>query len=205
MSEPIAVITQFWDATDESFAFSRCYDEAWVEKLYRGFKRNLTIPFRFVCFSEKDRTYSEPIEQRRIIGKPGYGSCIQTFTLDCPSIIVGLDTVITGNCDALAEYALSNRTLALPRDPYAPERACNGVCLVPAGHRHIADLHEGQNDMDWIRQFPHEFIDDLFPKQVNSYKVHVKEQGLNDTRICYFHGLEKPHEIDEPWLADHWG
>ncbi len=201
----ITIATQLWDATDESFSFSRMYDTSWVEKLYRGFQRNLTHPFRFICYSEKERTYAEPIEQRRIIGEPSYASCIQLFNLEGPLIICGLDTIVTGNCDGLAEYALLGKpALALPRDPYHPSVACNGVCLVPKGHTHIASLHEGQNDMAWVRQFPHVFIDDVFPGQVLSYKVHVKEQGLNDTRICYFHGALKPHEIDEPWIKECW-
>jgi hypothetical protein len=47
-------------------------------------------------------------------------------------------------------------------------------------------------------------IDDLFPGQVRSYKGHVRQNGLGDTRICYFHGELKPHQIDEPWIREHW-
>ncbi len=30
------------------------YDAAYVEKLYRGFQRNLTIPFGFICLVDKN-------------------------------------------------------------------------------------------------------------------------------------------------------
>jgi hypothetical protein len=49
-------------------------------------------------------------------------------------------------------------------------------------------------------------IDDLFPGQVVSYKGEVKKHGLTDaTRIVYFHGQDKPHELPHVgWIARHW-
>lgn len=120
-------------------------------------------------------------------------------------ILVGLDTVVTGNCDHLVDYCYTAEHFALPRDPYNKAQACNGVALVPAKHGHIGHDHNGENDMEWVRKFPHNYIDDLFPGQVNSYKGHVESYGLGDTRICYFHGMKKPHQLSrEPWIKKHW-
>jgi hypothetical protein len=120
-------------------------------------------------------------------------------------ILTGLDTVITGNVDHLAKYCLTSDVIALPRDPYAKERACNGVALVPAGNAKVYEDWRGENDMEWMRKQPHQFIDDLFPDQVVSYKGHVMEHGVGDARIVYFHGRMKPHELsDLPWIAEHW-
>ena len=199
----ITIATLLWRPNSKSYPFSRMYDESWVEKLYRGFHRNLTQPFRFICFTDMRRSYSEPIEQKFIEGPIDYHCCTQPYRLGDPMILVGLDTVIVGNVDHLAEYCIKSDVLALPRDPYHPERACNGVALVPAGHQDIAG-NPGENDMVWVRRFPHKYIDDLFPGQVVSYKGHVKKNGLGDARIVYFHGKEKPHEIEEDWLKDHW-
>ncbi len=35
----LTVATLFWQPNVASRDFSRCYDESWVEKLYRGFRR----------------------------------------------------------------------------------------------------------------------------------------------------------------------
>jgi hypothetical protein len=202
----ITIATLFWQPNAKSKAFSCCYSEEWVEKLYRGFARNLTEPFRFVCYTDRDRTFAEPIEQVRMrSAEPGYGDCIQPYELNVPMILVGLDTVVTGNCDHLAAYCFTADTIALPRDPYAKHQACNGVALVPAGNGHVWERWDGENDMVWCRQQPHVFIDDLWPGQVHSWKGAVKRQGLGDTRICYFHGAEKMHELpDVGWIAEHW-
>lgn len=201
----LTVATLLWDANGSSKSFSRAYDETWVEKLYRGVARNLTLPFRFVCFTDRERVFGEPIEQVRIADpEPSYATCIEPYRLGQPMILMGLDTVIVGNIDHLAGYCFVSDRVALPRDPYRRQIACNGVALVPAGQEVIGLTHSGENDMDWVRSFPHDFIDDIWPGHVVSYKVVAKVCGIDEARIVYFHGEEKPHQISEPWLADHW-
>jgi hypothetical protein len=201
------VCTLFWQPNRASRDFSRCYDESWVEKLYRGFRRNLTVPFRFLAFVDRSYRFAEPdIEQMRLLdAEPSYASCIQPYRLGVPTILVGLDTVVVGNIDHMAEYCLSANRFALPRDPYHPNIACNGVALVPAGHQLIGTAHEGENDMEWVRRFPHRYLDQVFPGQVLSYKGHVEKRGLGDARIVYFHGLKKSHELGHvAWIREHW-
>lgn len=207
----ITVATLLWDSNRNSKSFSSMYDETWVTKLYAGFARNLTMPFRFVLYTDRGRTFDVPVTQRRIDSTlPSYGDCIQPFELNEPMILVGLDTVICGNVDHLAEYALSADVMALPVDPYAKgpggsRIACNGVCLVPAGHRFVWDTWNGQNDMEWLRRMEHVFIDDTFPGEVVSFKAHAKPKGYDGARIVYFHGREKPHELpNHPLIREHW-
>jgi hypothetical protein len=203
----LTVCTLLWDANRLSKDFSRIYSEEWVEKLYRGFARNLTAPFRFVLYTDRERAFTAPVEQivEPGLGQGGYGDCIRPYAMGVPMILVGLDTVVTGNCDALAEYCLTANRFALPLDPYHPNICCNGVSLTPAGHGLIATAHEGENDMVWCRSFPHRVIDRVFPGQVVSYKGHVEKRGLGDARIVYMHGLKKAHELTHlDWVREHW-
>lgn len=202
----LTVCTLFWKANRHSKSFSSMYDETWVEKLYRGFARNLTQPFRFVCFVNAEHRFAEPIEQALYLPpEPTYADCIKPYCLGEPMILVGLDTVVTGNIDHLADYCMTADKIALPRDPYAPHRACNGVALVPAGWERIATEHRGENDMDHVRAYPHAYLDDLFPSEVVSWKGHVETRGASTARIIYFHGERKPHQLrDHPLIADHW-
>lgn len=196
-----------WDANEHSFEFSRGYDESWAEKLYRGFARNLTVPFRFVLFTDRDRRFAEPIEKMPIERRPiHYGACVEPFKLNAPMIFVGLDTVIVGNIDKLARWCLENPgKLVLPKHPYE-DWSINGVVLWGGGNRRIFDDWAGENDMDWMRSFPHERIDDLWSRKVVSYKAHVAKQGLsNKARIVYFHGQPKPDTLGHlPWIRECW-
>lgn len=208
----ITIACAFWDANPLSKQFSRHYTEADVCALYRGFKRHLTVPFRFVCWSEKERDYAETeIEQRRLVdARPSYGSLTQCYELNEPTIMVGLDTVIVGNCDHIASYCLEAEKPAVPMDPFIPDTVCNGVTLVPAGNDWLWREYHGQNDMDWIRDSWKAgrviAFDKLFPNQIVSYKRHIERGGLTDeTRICYFHGERKPHELPHvAWIGRHW-
>jgi hypothetical protein len=203
----ITIATLLWDKNAKSRSFSQMYDEKWVTRLYDGCARNLSQPFRFVLFTDRARDLPAYIEQERMKElKPSYADCIEPFRLGVPMILMGLDTVITGSIDHLAHYCLRDDVnLALPRDPNDRTRSCNGVVLTPAGQQRIYENWAGENDMDWLRAQRHDFIDDLFPGQVVSYKGDVKKNGLGDARIVYFHGQEKPHQLlSEPWIKEHW-
>lgn len=207
----ITIATLLWEPNEQSASFSTHYTETDVERLYRGFERNLTVPFRFVCFVDRVRQFDEPILQELIEGKPNYGSCIQPYRMNEPMILVGLDTVVVGNCDHLAAYALGGKKLAVPLDPLHPPKVCNGVALVPQGSAWIAsERPDDQNDMEWIRTLHGRgevaVIDDIFPGQVVSYKGEVAKRGLSDeTRIVYFHGIPKMHQLPHVgWIARLW-
>lgn len=203
----IYVVTCLWQANEKSQPFSRGYTEEWVEKLYRGFYRNLTKPFRFICFTDKRREFSENIFQLRLqSAKPDYGCFIEPYRLNVPMILVGLDTIVVGNIDHMADYCLNETMMALPRNPYQLDQSINGVALVPAGNRSIFDSWAGENDMEWLRRFPNKWIDDLFYGQVLSLKAHdVRRKGLQEARVVYTHGNPKPNELLHlDWVRDHW-
>lgn len=202
----LTIATLLWDPNVKSKDFSQCYDESWVDKLYWGFHRNYSKEFRFVLFTDRPRLLGNYVEQEAIsVSKPDYSTCIEPYKLNEPMILVGLDTVITGDISPLADYCMTQKDIALPRDPYRPNIACNGVALVPAGNARIAEEHNGENDMEWVRKFPHKFLDDEFPGMVKSYKGHVEKTGLRDARIVYFHGQKKPHQLQHlDWVKKHW-
>lgn len=212
----ITVCCGLWDANQFSKQFSRHYTETDVEKLYRGFKRHLSVPFRFICWSERERTYSEPeIEQRRFRAEtPVYGSLTELYALNEPMILVGLDTIVVGSCDHFAAYCIGADKPAAPLDPFKQGTVCNGVVLVPGGcdwlYHEWARERPTSNDMDWIRDLYKAkrliAFDALFPGQIVSYKASVREHGLSeDTRIVYFHGEAKPHQLPHiGWIARNW-
>lgn len=204
----IIAATMIWDANEHSAKTSRCYSEKWVEKLYRGFKRNITRDFRFICFTERTRKFSEAsIEQLPILSPDITWNClIEPFRLDEPMILVGLDTLITGNIDHFVDYCEKEKLIALPRDPYQPQQSINGVCLIPAGNKYIYDSWRGENDMAWLRTFPCNYIDDLWPGHAISCKASkVLILGKQESRIIYFHGKPKMDTLlDCDFVKENW-
>lgn len=204
----LTIVTPLWSANKNSFAFSRCYNEEWVDRLYRGFARNLTRPFRFVCLTDKARVFAHPqIEQDRFSAAlPTYSDGYELYKIEGPLIVLGLDTVIVGNIDHFAAWCEGADRLGLPRHPGNASLACNGVVFAPADHHHVVSEWRGEDDMETVCKHPHMIIDDEWPGQVISFKGAGQPSTLsNDVRIVYFHGRPKMHELAHiPWVQEHW-
>lgn len=197
-----------WDANGRTEPHSRCFDETWVEKLYRGFKRNLTIPFRFVVFTDRKRSFCDGIDQQRLAtNPPDYGCMIEPFKLNEPTIICGLDTIILRNIDHMADYCLMGKAIAAPIHPSKPQDGViNAIVFAPAGHRRVFDDWHGENDMVWLRKFAPVLTDDLWPREILSLKLHdVRRKGTQGASIIYFHGQPKCHQMgDTAWVKQNW-
>lgn len=195
----VTVVTLLYQPPGDAPAWAACYTPAWVDKLYRGVQRHYRGAFNFVCLADDFYEFEEPIDIQPLdlvawmhVAKQCY--CVKGDRL----VVMGLDTIIVGDLSELFAY---NGALAAPRDPYNPSQPCNGVVLCPP--RPDIAVCSG-TDMDVLSKFHPDFIDDLFPGQVRSYKVHVRAEGLGNARIVYFHGWPKPNMISDPWVAEHW-
>lgn len=210
MDRELVVATLMWEPNETSFPTSRCYTEEYPLKLQRGFARHLTIPHRFVLFTDRRRSLPSSIEQvvEPDLGLGGYGDCIRPFKLDAPMILAGLDTLVVGSCDKFARWCLDNpRRMALPKHPYE-DVSINGVVFCGKGLKSsIFDPHRGENDMEWLRQFPHDRTDELWAEKVISYKAHVRPKKKLPTkaRIVYFHGSPKMEAaLGDPIVKTNW-
>jgi hypothetical protein len=175
-------------------AWARCYTPEWVDKLYRGVARHYSRPFRFVCLTDGSYQFAEPVETQPLRPAPWSSASLQLHAIEADRLVImGLDTVITGPLDDIFAYA---GDLAVPRDPYRPGHPCNGVMLCPT-RKDIAAVDGGATDMTALEKFPFDWLDDLYPGQIVSYKAHVRSQGLGDARIVYFHGFPKMSDLPE--------
>lgn len=201
----ITVATCFWRANRHSVPSSSCYTEEWVNRLARAVARNLTYPHRFVVLTDQEYEFAAGVEQERLsTSEPTWASMIEPFRIEGPLIVMGLDTIVRSNIDHLARWCEGAKTIALPRSPGKPY-ACNGVALVPRGQTGVYERWNGENDMEWLREQPHVFIDDLWPEQVVSFKQYARPRGPRGSRIVYFHGAPKMHDVlDLEWVRDHW-
>lgn len=205
----ITFASLLWDANDKSHDFSLAYTEEWAIKLFNGFRRHCTLPYRCVLYTDRQRDLPANIELvvQPDLGKAhDYGDCIRPYEMNVPMILVGLDTLIVGNIDKMARWCLEHPGgLALPKHPYETF-SINGVSLWGGHNPDVFGKWRGENDMDWIRQFPHERMDELWPGKVLSYRAHVHGRPFpQKCRMIYFHGrLKFPELMKEPLIRDNW-
>ena len=188
------------------------YDESWVDKLYRGIERNLTIPFEFICLVDKNYTFGEDINAvrfKRSVDQYGWMSLMEMYRPElCEGIrfTIGLDTIITGPLDDIVTSTVSK--FAACSDPMYPKQICNAVTLsTPEFCEEFWGMWEGNEDkllpdckliLENSAPVPSEMvlmrkyygnsprIDKVFPNKILSYKVHIVDENL----LHYYQELE---------------
>ena len=62
----ITIVTALFNGQQTGIPHSvGIYTPEWVDKLYRGVARNYSGPFNFICLTEKNYDFVEPIKQVR--------------------------------------------------------------------------------------------------------------------------------------------
>ena len=92
------------------------YPAEYVNRLYRMVRKNISIPYRFVCLTENSDGIMDGIETKPIALDPdlhGWWYKLQLFQrklhdLKGPTLFLDLDVVIVDNIDALFDYEVNN-------------------------------------------------------------------------------------------------
>lgn len=199
--------------------------QEYVEKLERAVARNLTIPHRFVCLTEKDLgTDLKGWWVKMKLGTPGLFSG--------PVMYLDLDVVVTQNIDVLPKIAASDRTKVWMRDDFGYSivrprvgigtdtarllggpGCCNSSVMLWHGDApwwdkwqsgkdaYMAEMHGDQNVITQIL-WPDRI--GLLPNtEIGSYKYNVCN-GDKPYPLTVFHGTPKPHDIGAKWARECW-
>lgn len=123
------------------------YDASWVEKLKRAVERNLTIPHRFVCFSDCD----VPCERIPLLsGDHGFWSKMQMFrqgVLTGPVLYLDLDTVICQNINDVV-HQLTNQSFVMWLE--ADKNIHSSAFMFWQGdHSYLWDIYKSQPLEHW--------------------------------------------------------
>ena len=215
------------------------YDVSDVAKLARGFRRHLTVEHEFVLIVDANYDYAArtllPDDLVTVLPMEGWGiggwsNMLEPYRPGLRSsersLLVGLDTIVVGNCDWLFEW--DEAPMGLPWDPFQKETVCDAVVTWDKHGAEIvweAFLKSRKDGMKCHLLFgrPSEMILfrdlwtqlgwptlELTPKRLLSYKCHVKGRSGRDrswdkASIVYFHGNPKPchlhktHPLRQEW------
>lgn len=216
MQHPVTIACVLYQGEDVPAHSLGIFSPEWVDRLYRGIKRNTTRPFNFVCFVDRDYEFKEPVQSIKLkLPYRNMFSLLEPFSEDLGHVVfMGLDTIITGNIDSLMDY---RGPFAMLKDPWF-DRPCSGVMMFPYSpeiwkgfvehHQQAAKdatMFGFPSDMIYLQKVPHVLMDDT---GIYSYKAHIRDNPklLENAKIVYFHGKEKPHELAGlDWVKKHWG
>ena len=226
----ITIVTALFNGDNTDIPHSvDVYAPDYVDKLYRGIARNFRGTFDFICLTDKNYKFEEPIIQKRLsmsVDQYGWMCVVDVYRPDLcvgKRLTIGLDTIITGPLDDILEH---NTKIGLCTDPIVPEFVCNAITLAsPEFCVELWDLWENNkkeimetcifeifgvpSEMELLRKYYNDAdrLDVLFPGRILSYKLHIRDEKIpvENTSIIYYHGLPKPHEmLNEKWVEENW-
>lgn len=189
----------------------------YVNTLYDMVRRNLndSTKGRFICFTDTPDGINSDIEIRSIPDNlVGWWAKLYLFKKDLfpvgeRVIYLDLDTVIVGGLDKIFSY---NGDFAVLRDFYEQDKYGSAFMSWRGGENaHIWDMYADAGypsvefgDQGWIEMVrPNaDRWQDLFPKAFVSYKADCQAGIPRHSKIVCFHGLPRPHEIDETWVKN---
>lgn len=190
------------------------YGADYVNNLHAAVSRHLSLPHRFVCFTDDWRGLNCQAEELPR-GLSGWWNKLALFRhklFHHPVLYFDLDTVIVGSLDQIAAYS---GPFAILRDFYRPDGWQSAVMAWNGDHSHLWAKFlaagcpgvEG-GDQAWIEQqlgFEPDIWQDKLPGQFVSYKVDCFYAPPPDVaRVVCFHGLPRPHDVKRKWVRDAW-
>ena len=205
------------------------YTPQWADKLFRGIQRNTTSPVDLHVVTDRNHTLFQENVHAHEFEYPDrdWSSLMEMFNPDVVgeegAILLGLDTIITGDLTPIEEACKRFRCIA-PIDPYHSPKICNAAVYVSQKKAEEiwdkwqvgrwAYMQEDKyhlfgkfSEMVWLREHlkPEALWNDLVPGAIQSWKVDLNKGGPKaDTSIIYFHGPEKPQLLRDEWIKEDW-
>ena len=221
--ENMDIICFYWQGKDRPGWQDKSLGEKYVNRLYNGVKRNLSLPFRFICFTNvlNLELNSEIVKSK--MEMPSALGCLPKLYAYSPNnglkgrvIMMDIDLAITGSLDEMFSYD----GFFMTRSTFKGKQLSGGdIAFFEAGslpwiwdyaNNHTEWLEDwtGGRERFVYREYLHDkmdFVQNKYPNQLFSYKNHVRGQGLpENARIISCHGNPRPHEINESWIKEHW-
>jgi hypothetical protein len=201
------------------------YDVSYVNHIANSIRENVTIPYEFVCLTDHFEGYGPnvnriiPLENafpkwwgKMELFKPRKFQTEKIFYLD-------LDTLVVSNIDSILQYGGNFFGL---RDFYHQYGLGSGVMCWQNNNAKVFQLYErfmesptanmnnhrygDQEFIDKVLGSYIEYVQDLYPKNVVSYKKDCAPSGgiPPDAKIICFHGPPRPHQVKTPEFAKYW-
>ena len=200
----------------------------YINNLYHGVKRFATRPFNFICFTNESLEVHSDIELRPfpMITNKGVLPRLYMFSPEAglgnkQVLCLDIDVVIVGSLEKIMAYngLFCTRPKFNPRENHKIDgdimsfRAGNEAATLfydpfIANVASAIKLTRGR-ERYWLRHVASTFADrwdKVAPDAVQSYKWHVRRKKVLPPRasIISFHGIPRPHQVNDRWLKDYW-
>ena len=199
------------------------WSEEYVRRLRDGVSRNTKVPYRFVCFADR-QLYIDGIEHRRLNPPSWKGILPKTYVyssdagLEGRVLLFDLDNVIVGDLSDMLAY--DGPLCVRGRLQHGRNRQPDGDMISFVGGSDTAkelwekacapDIEQrsqGGREREfilWARPKCDQW-QDVCPGQVVSYRHHCRGGRLPpNARVVSCHGKPRPHSITDDFIVQNW-
>lgn len=205
------------------------FNDDYVNTLYASIKRNTKIPFKFWCLSESctqpyivgeinyyPMQMLSDVKNTKVLNKLFAYDFANVYLNGERVFVFDLDTVVVGNLDGILSYPGK----FCMRENFQQKGMPGGDLLSFVGgfggnwYRYINKYinkvikrTKGSERAFYIQFTKQEqqYWQDLYPNQYISYKNHIRNNHMpNGCSLVSCHGHPMPHEINEPFIKEHW-
>jgi hypothetical protein len=227
------IITFYWDGIDRPGWSDFCLGAEYINRLYRGICRNMSIPFEFHCFtnvSDMTPLLEKGINVKKLVPHSWRGclpkleahSSINQAGMSGRIIVFDLDTVIVGDLTDICTYKekpfitrawfkgipqgtwLSGGDL-LSFDVGATNYLYERYSLRPKSVEEWTGGRERFVYREWAKEI--DYWQRVLPTQIVSYKNHIMRTRKlpKNARVVSCHGNPRPHQMwDQKWIQENW-
>jgi hypothetical protein len=189
------------------------YDARWVHTLYRQLDRHMPEPWTFACLSD-DPSVPGYVPLRH--DWPRWWPKIELFRpglFDGPVLYLDLDTLVLGDLSGIASYC---GRMAMLADFYRLLRGRrqgeSGVMAwTPGEHTEAVyrayvkrPVRTGGDGPFIRRHVEHEYLQDLYPGQIASFKADARRGPPDGARLVAGHGRPRFSDPRAGWAHDFW-
>jgi len=199
------------------------YPMHYIDRLYAAVERNLPadLNYQFYCITDRDVTGVITIKPKN--NWPIWWNKMNMFDVDImptgPTLYIDLDSVIVDSLEPVIR-AKAEEPLIIVENFSMNKAHCahnSSVMLFDVRDLGIQALHEAfvedadrviaglHGDQCAIWRILRDNIANFDKSLIVSYKYHCRGKALpHNARAVIFHGKPDPHEVRDPWVAQHW-
>ena len=222
--EQLNVVCFLWDGVRWDVEAHDGY--LYVNKLYRAVQKHLSIPHRFICMTNLDKTRFDSGIEILPLNAPSWKGCLPKVCMFDPALgltgrvfSLDIDIIITGSLDEMAQCEsemivrssfkfpelLDGDIVGFKVSDEIAKKVWSPLKDDPA----LAEEITGGRERYWYRHIFGKNMDRYqteYPNQLVSYKRHMRGSKVvpKNVRIVSCHGRPRPHELRVGWALKNW-
>ncbi|MCK9281399.1 MAG: hypothetical protein M0P71_12310 [Melioribacteraceae bacterium] len=193
------------------------YSFDYLYKLKSTVERNIKIPFEFICYTDNQELLAKSDLKTKETIKVGWWGKVDIFKETGPCLFLDLDTIVVTDITEFAKtiFELPSDTIRMIF-PFKSRKEgwASGLMVWNGDFKFVFEQFDNKyiDTYRWDQRYISFVVNKnnrkIFPIQqvvnICSYKYHCQRNIPEKVNIICFHGIPRPHQVQNNWMEEHW-